>query len=54
MLLLMLGLTLAGYVPISPLKIGASDPIGIVLTVALVVVVNLIIYVLKRALKTVL
>lgn len=50
----MLGLSLVGYVLISPLKIGASDPIGIVLTVAFIVVVNLVIYVLKRGLKSVL
>jgi hypothetical protein len=31
-----------------PLRTGASDPVGILLTIALVVFVNIVIYVLKK------
>ncbi|WP_154018230.1 hypothetical protein [Halolamina sediminis] len=37
-----------GYSPAWPLKIGASDPVGIVLTVGLVVFVNVVVYLAKK------
>ena len=48
LLLLMLGLRLTGYPPVWPLRTGASDLIGIVLTVILVLFVNSIIYLMKK------
>jgi len=37
-----------GYSPVWPLKIGASDLLGIVLTVGLVVLVNVVVYLAKK------
>lgn len=48
-LLLMPGLGLVGHLLGWPLKIGTSDPVGIVLTIALVAFVNLVVYLLKKA-----
>jgi hypothetical protein len=44
----MTGLSLVGDLPVWPFKIGASDPIDILLTVALVVFINVIIRVVNK------
>lgn len=44
----MTGLSLAGGLPVWPFKIGASNPIDILLTVALVAFINVIIYVVNK------
>ena len=45
----MTGLGLIGSLLVWPLKTGTSSPTGIVLTIALVVFVNLVIYLGKKA-----
>jgi hypothetical protein len=45
----MQGLALAGSLLVWPLRTGANSPTGIILTIALVVLVNLVIYVAKKA-----
>lgn len=47
---LMTGFTIVGHATEWFLRTGATDPVAMVLTIAFVVVVNLVIYLLKNAL----